>query len=107
MGFKGDKMTNDSILNVELLVEKLGAVGNVTSKKMFGGHGLFIDAKMFGLVDSKGRAFLKVNEVLKAEYASHGSEAHSKMPYSSIPENILNDTDELINWAERSVQLVK
>lgn len=99
MGIKGDKMTNDSILNAELLVEKLSSLGAVTSKKMIGGYGIFYEIKMFEMVVSKGIAFFKVDTILKADFASQGSEAHAKMPYTSIPESIFNDLDLLQIWA--------
>jgi len=107
MGVKGDKMTNDSVLNAALLVEKLNSLGVVTSKKMFGGHGIFYDGKMFGMVDSKGVAYFKSDANLKAEFACQGSVAHAKMPYTSIPEPIFNDLDQLLNWAKKAIQLIK
>ena len=54
MGVKGDKMKQDSVLATELLLEKLARINGISSKKMFGGHGIFHDGKMFGMVDSKG-----------------------------------------------------
>jgi len=54
MGVKGDKTSQDSVLAAELLVEKLISIGSITSKKMFGGHGIFHEGKMFAIVDSKG-----------------------------------------------------
>ena len=107
MGIKGDKMTNDSVLNAALLVDKLSSLGVVTSKKMFGGHGIFYKGKMFGMVDSKGVAYFKADVTLKAEFASQGSQAHTKMPYTSIPEAIFNDLDQLQNWAKKAIQLIK
>ena len=35
---------------------------------MFGGHSVFHEAKMFGIVDSKGNYFFKVDETNKADF---------------------------------------
>ncbi|WP_420317940.1 TfoX/Sxy family protein [Ekhidna sp.] len=104
MGQKGDKHTNEAQLSAELIVEKLSGIGGITSKKMFGGHGIFHDGKMFGMVDPKGKAALKVDEKLEKEYLEMGSTKHGKMPYYSIPDNILN-SDEFVEWARKSIAI--
>ncbi|PKA81987.1 DNA transformation protein [Ulvibacter sp. MAR_2010_11] len=105
MGTKGDKLSNQSNEKAEFLVSSLKSLGNISSKKMFGGNGVFSDGKMFAMVDSMGECFLKVDEKLESDLAEIGSEKHSKMPYSSIPEKILNDKNELINWSRKSILL--
>lgn len=72
----GQKHTNEAQLSAELLVEKLSSIGELTSKKMFGGHGIFHDSKMFGIVDSKGQAYLKSNTVTAAKLMELGSIQH-------------------------------
>ncbi|NNE54951.1 MAG: TfoX/Sxy family protein [Flavobacteriales bacterium] len=104
MGQKGDKMTSDSVISAELLVEKLAPVGGITSKKMFGGHGIFHDGKMFGIIDSKGKAFFKVSDATKGDYEAAGGEQHSRMPYYSIPVKVFGDDDKLKTWAEKAIQ---
>ncbi|WP_273568711.1 TfoX/Sxy family protein [Maribacter halichondriae] len=100
-------MTNDSVLMVELLLEKLERIGSISTKKMFGGHGVFHNGKIFGMVDSKGQAFLKASENNKAEFEQNGSQKHGKMPYYSIPEDILADSEKLLDWAEKSIAGLK
>ena len=41
MGIKGDKLTQDSVSAAELLVNKLDSIWGISSKCMFGGHGIF------------------------------------------------------------------
>lgn len=103
MGIKGDKMKSESVLNAKLLVEKLSTLGDITSKRMFSGTGIFYNSKMFAMVDSKGVSYFKVDDQLKAEFAEQGSEAHAKMPYTSIPQHIFNDLEALHSWAEKSI----
>ena len=107
MGEKGDKMKMESVMAAETLIEKLSEIKDVSSKKMFGGHGLFCKGKMFGLIDSKGQSFLKIDDALKAELESKGAVQHSRMPYYSIPDPVLNNDSELLAFARRSIALTK
>ncbi len=104
MGQKGDKHTNEAQHTAELLLERLGSIEGITSKKMFGGHGFFHDGQMFGMVDSKGNVALKATGDLEQEYIKKGSSKHGKMPYYSLPEEIFNSED-LISWVKKSIDL--
>lgn len=104
MGQKGAQHSNESQLSAELVLEKLSPIGGITSKKMFGGHGIFHEGKMFGIVDSNGNIALKVDGLLEKEYLSLGSKKHGKMPYYSVSNRIFN-SDEFIEWAEKSISL--
>lgn len=107
MGVKGDKTSQNSVLSAVLMLQKLTVLGDVTSKKMFGGHGVFLNAKMFGMIDSKGRVFFKVNDDHKAKFAFAGSEPHSRMPYMSVSQEVFNNTEQLVDWAKKSTALLK
>lgn len=105
MGEKGSKLTTDSTLMAELLSDKLEPIGGITVKKMFGGHGVFHEGKMFGIVDSKGQCYFKANETNQGDFEASGSHRHGKMPYFFIPEEILNDTDKLLEWAKKAMTI--
>ncbi len=107
MGMKGDKMKSASVEVTTSLLEKLSNIENISSKKMFGGHGIFHDNKMFGMVDSKGEIFLKANDELKIEYLNIGAIQHTRMPYFSLPQNILDNDQKLENWANKSIKQSK
>lgn len=107
MGQKGDKMKAESVFSAEELVAKLDGLGDITSKKMFGGHGIFHEGKMFGIIDSKGNAFLKADDGLKSDRVAQGAEQHSRMPYFSIPAAVYKDHDTLTSWAKESIQASK
>ncbi|MEM7297935.1 MAG: TfoX/Sxy family protein [Bacteroidota bacterium] len=106
MGQKGDKHTNETQLSADLLLEKLSSIRGITSKKMFGGHGIFHEGKMFGIVDSAGTFFFKTNDKTKLKYESLGSQTHAKMPYHTVPDSIFN-SQELTDWAKESISLSK
>lgn len=103
MGIKGDKSNHETALNTEVLLAKLEPIDGITSKKMFGGHGIFHNDKMFGIVDSKGQYYIKADDSMIAEYESKGSHRHGKMPYYSIPDDVISNHDLLINWVNKSI----
>ena len=107
MGRKGDKSGQNSVLIAELLTEKLASIGGITSKKMFGGHGIFHEGKMFGIIDSQGQCFMKADESNKINFEKKGSVRHSRMPYFSVPDEVFNDLDELVSWAKISIAIAK
>jgi len=107
MGQKGDKQTKEGALSAELFVEKLNVIEGVTSKKMFGGHGIFHNDKMFGIVDSKGQYFLKADDTNKSIFEAHNAEKHSKMPYFSIPDEVMTNQEKLVEWAKKSIKTTK
>ena len=107
MGQKGDKLSNEDELTVDLLKEKLQVIGGVSSKKMFGGFGVFHEGKMFALVNSKGQAYLKSDETNKAKFTACGASQHGKMPYFSLPEEVFKDHDKLMSWAQESIAMSK
>jgi DNA transformation protein len=107
MGQKGDKLSNEAELTVELLKEKLQVIDGVSSKKMFGGFGIFHDGKMFALVNSKGQTYLKSEETNKAKFDAWGASQHGKMPYFSLPKEVFKDHDKLISWVQDSISISK
>ncbi|MFT5885102.1 MAG: DNA transformation protein [Arcticibacterium sp.] len=107
MGIKGDKGRDEGTLMAELLLEKFAIIPGITKKKMFGGHGIFCNGKMFGMVDSKAHPYLKFNESNKALFEKYGAKFHSKMPYSSIPPEVMKDLDKLLEWAQTSIAIQK
>jgi len=107
MGVKGDKMSPSSVIKAEELMEKLASIEGLHSKKMFGGHGLFHEHKMFGLIDSKGIAFLKVEKGTEETYTTEGAHQHSRMPYYSITSDIYANQVRLLSWTEKAIKASK
>ena len=88
MGIKGDKNTEAANLTAMEMEEKLASIGKISTKRMFGGHGLFHDGKMFGMIDSKGQQYLKADDSL-------------------IPAEVVDDLDELLSWAKSAINATK
>jgi DNA transformation protein len=103
MGKKGAKLTADAEVVAEALVEALASVGEVSSRKMFGGLGIFESGTMFGIVNSAGQIYLRTGDENIDLFTNAGSHKHGKMPYHSVPDAVLKDESALILYAESSI----
>lgn len=108
MGTKGDKHAPGASESVEAFVDRLRPLGDIHSKKMFGGYGVFEAGKMFALVNSQGAIFLKAaGDADREKFVQAGSQQHGRMPYFEIPEAVLSDDDQLAEWAAEAIRLSK
>ena len=104
MGTKGARGKTAGIEATAALEETLAPLG-VTSKAMFGGHGLFKDEIMFAIVDSEGRLYLRADSSTAAAFEAAGSTQHARMPYWEVPEPIREDTEQLREWASAAAEV--
>lgn len=104
---------NDEIL--EILKDALGRAGSVRGRRMFGGVGVYFDGIFFALIDD-GAIYLKTSDETRPRFAAEGSRAFSYMTkngcvelysYWLLPERLLDDTEELRDWASVSVAAAK
>ena len=82
----------------------VGPIGPVTSRKMFGGFGIFHDGAMFGIV-SKTSLYFKVNDETLDAYKKARSKQHKPMPYYSVPSTVLARTSSLHKWARTAIDV--
>jgi DNA transformation protein len=82
-------------------------LGPVEARSMFGAFGLFLDERMFGLID-RDRLYFKVDDASVGAFRAAGGEAFSYttstagrvvMAYWSPPEAALADGEALLPWA--------
>lgn len=91
---------------VEFLHEQFEPFGAVTAKRMFGGHGIYHDGIMIGLV-ADDVLYLKVDAATEALFAAEGSKQFMydkagklvKMSFFEAPPQIMDDPDEMARWA--------
>lgn len=107
MGEKGAGQTQEGAEAAESIVADLSPLGDVTAKKMFGGHGVFCEGVMFALIDSGGTMHLRADESTQARFAEAGSTKHGRMPYWSVPASVLDSEDEMLNWAKQSLDVAR
>jgi DNA transformation protein len=80
---------------------------------MFGGAGLYRDGMMFGLI-ADDVLYLKVDKSNRQLFEEAGSspfkpysDKPATMSYFEIPSDILEDSQQLIEWAKRSLAVQK
>lgn len=76
-------------------------LGHLTSRKMFGGLGLYHDGTIFAVVSSDGRIYVKTTDDTASALAAEGAEQFHNMPYWSLPDSTLDDPDIACDWARR------
>ena len=107
MGDAGARSSSSVGQVADAVVDALAPLGPVRWKAMFGGAGIFVDDRMFGLVDSQARLFFKVGDGNRAQFDAAGSVQHSRMPYFSVPDGVLADVAALLDWARASAELTR
>jgi DNA transformation protein and related proteins len=107
MGDKGARRTNATTDTAAWLVLELAEIGDVSSRSMFGGYGIFASGVMFALVDSGGTSFLRADDTAAAELSRLGAERHGRMPYWSVPPAIADDRDELVRRARTALEVAR
>ncbi len=97
---------------VEFVLEQLDPVGPITPKRMFGGVGLYAGDLFFALI-SGDVLYLKADVSTRGELEAAGARPFQPYPdresgtmqYYSVPAAILEDSDELLAWAKKSVAI--
>jgi len=92
------------------VLEQLAALPGVSSRRMFGGAGLYREEFFFGLI-ADDVLYLRVNDSNRSDYATRGMAAfrpyadrpHLSMTYFEVPADVLENSAELAQWAQRSV----
>src|SRR6202045_4039583 len=90
--------------------EQLAGLGGVSSRRMFGGAGLYCDGFFFALIDND-TLYLRVNDSNRADYTTRGmgpfrpypDRPQLSMTYYETPADVLEDAAELVAWARRSL----
>jgi len=102
MGKKGAKQTESVKEFTAEMVEALTPVGEVSSRSMFGGYGIFESGVMFVLIDSAGKMFFRADDSTQGRYEELGSERHNPMPYFEVPSSVFEDYSTFIDWAKEA-----
>jgi DNA transformation protein len=95
---------------LDYVLEQLGELGAVSSRRMFGGVGLYSGELFFGLIDDY-TLYFKTDESNAAEYMKRGmprfmppaNRPVSPMGYHQVPADIIEDAEELTAWARKAV----
>lgn len=87
--------------------ELLGPLGPVRSRRMFGGHGLYVDEVFIALIFG-GTLYLKVDDTSQAHFEQAGSQPFTYtqadgragvLRYFSAPEEAMDSPAQMLPWA--------
>jgi DNA transformation protein and related proteins len=92
-------------------VELLSAAGTARARRMFGGHGLYVDERFVAVIVEDG-LYLKANAETRARFEAagcrqwvyHGGRAPVAMPYWSAPEEAMDSPGAMRPWALLAMQ---
>lgn len=91
------------------ILDRLAALGEVTSRPLFGGHGLYRSETIFAIVFG-GKLYLKVDERSIADYESRGmgpfrpNERRTSKSFYEVPPDVLSDPEALLSWAGEAIR---
>jgi DNA transformation protein len=95
--------------------ELLAGIDGITSRAMFGGHGVYKGGIIFAIIVND-ELYFKVDGSNKGEYKARGSHpfvysqgghAATTMSYWLVPDEVLDDPDLLASWVDVSVGISK
>ena len=105
----GHWMSADSFK--EFVLDQLGALPELRSRAMFGGHGLYQADCFFGIL-MDGRLYFRTDERTRTAYLELGmrpfvyekSRRAMTLKYFEVPADVLDNRQELVAWANRALQ---
>ena len=93
------------------VLDQLEDLGDLASRKMFGGVGLYSRGLFFGIV-ARDQLYLKVDDETRGKFEAAGSVPFrpyrtrgGTMRYYSVPLTVLESAPDLVRWARASVKV--
>ncbi|MBB6096583.1 DNA transformation protein [Povalibacter uvarum] len=94
---------------LQYVIEQLTPIARISSRRMFGGVGLYADEFFFALIDDD-TVYFKVDDSNRDDYVARGCKAFRpfaddptySMSYFELPADVLEDVDLLRPWARKS-----
>jgi DNA transformation protein len=97
----------------DFVLEQLGRVTPVTSRRMFGALGIYADGLFFALIDDDA-LYLKVNDSNRGDFEAAGmgpfrpfGEEKASMNYYELPADLLEDPDRLRPWVDGAIAVAR
>ncbi|WP_459615069.1 TfoX/Sxy family protein [Bordetella sp. 2513F-2] len=93
---------------VEHLVDQLSPLGRISTRRIFGCMGLFLEGTMFAFVSGENRLYVKAKGPAVDVFRRHGCAPYTydtkargavALGYYSVPDDALDDREALLHWA--------
>jgi len=98
---------------IEFVVDQLEACGPITSRRMFGGVGIYAADVFFALVDNDV-LYLKVDDSNRPDFVAAGTgpfrpygAGGEVMQYYEVPAGVLENAVELGRWAAKAMAVAR
>lgn len=99
---------------LDAVMDQIGQVAPVTSKRMFGGAGLYSDGLFFAVLDND-RLYFKVDDSNRDDFVEAGMGPFRPFPdrpdymmqYYELPAGVLDDPDALVHWLAKAVAVAR
>jgi DNA transformation protein len=95
---------------LEFLLEHMAPLGEITMRRMFGGHCFYCDGTVFALL-ANNVLFLKADEVTRGGFEAIGAEPFrpfegfsGTMSYYPPPPEFFEDADAMLLWGRAAVE---
>ncbi|MBT4703019.1 MAG: TfoX/Sxy family protein [Rhodospirillaceae bacterium] len=96
------------------VLDQLSPLGPVMARAMFGGAGIYLDGIMFALITRADVLYFRTGDANRDEYedADMGpfvtnKEKSTVMPYHEVPPDVIEDSDDMCDWARRAWDVAK
>jgi DNA transformation protein and related proteins len=99
---------------LQYVLEQLSGLDHVRSRRMFSGWGLYCGELFFGLIFG-GTLYFKVDDSNRPDYELRGmsqfrpyaNKPRVSMSYYEVPVGVLEDGEQLVAWATKSVTVAE
>lgn len=104
-------MSKNTSFNDYVVYDLLGDFPNVSSRAMFGGHGIYKDSTIFAIIAEgelyfKGQKetedFFRSRNSRRFTYRKRGGKTYT-MNYWLVPEEVCENRDAFTEWVERAL----
>jgi DNA transformation protein len=94
-----------------VLLDLLSGFSSVTSRAMFGGYGIYKEAKIFAIIVA-GELFFKADQESKKYFKGYGSQPFTykkkddktyTMNYWLVPSHVIEDREQFAEWVGMAI----
>jgi DNA transformation protein len=94
----------------DYVLDQLGPLARIQTRKLFGELGLYADGVIFAAI-ADDRLYFKVDADNRSDYVVRGMQplapGGTPMSYYTVPEDVLDDADELGEWMNKALAVAK